>query len=128
MFAHLWSSEIDEFLAHVLASHLVATGELQRHVEVFQQESVGKKTLDALCEHLVRHRALTQWQCDQLREGKYRGFFLDDYRITEFLRTDETRDKYLAEEAKMDANRKSQQLDQARKDLTMKPKSCSLST
>lgn len=92
----LWSSDIDRFLAHLLASQLVTQSTLEQACVEWQTEWMIRKNLDSLCERLVGSDILTQWQCQQLRDGKYWGFFVDDYRIEEYLRTDGARDKYLA--------------------------------
>lgn len=51
--------------------------------------------LSAFSAHLVSI-GLTQWQCDKLRIGKWKGFFLDDYELIDFAGTEDDRRIYLA--------------------------------
>ena len=37
--------------------------------------------LAQLCEHLIAKGALTQWQCENLRAGKYKGFFVGEFKL-----------------------------------------------
>ena len=93
-----WSTDIDRFLAHLLASQLVPQSKLEATYHQWQTNYTGRRHLAAFCHQLIETDVLTQWQCEQLQEGKYWGFFIDDYRIDEYLRTDGAHDKYLASE------------------------------
>lgn len=96
MSRHPWSTDIDRFLAHLLASQLVPQSKLEETYLQWQAGYTGRRHLAGFCARLVETDLLTEWQCQQLQEGKYWGFFIDDYRIDEYLRTDDTHDKYLA--------------------------------
>lgn len=96
MSRHPWSTDIDRFLAHLLASQLVPQSKLEETYLKWQAEYTGRRHVAVFCARLIEDDLLTEWQCQQLQEGKYWGFFIDDYRVDEYLRTDDKYDKYLA--------------------------------
>lgn len=94
-----WTTDVDRLLAHALASNLVSQRDLQQAYARWHSAARGfraDKTAAAFGDYLVEHQLLTRWQCDRLRAGKYRGFFLDNYKVVEYLRKEGTDDKYLA--------------------------------
>jgi|SRR3972149_5778320 len=96
-----WSTEIDKFLAVVLASRLINFKKLKAACcEFGHKEGSNWKQNDlaALCEHLVTSNRLTLWQCKMLLKGQYKGFFLDEYKLLDYIGRDETDEIYLAEE------------------------------
>ena len=40
-------------------------------------------TVDRFCDLLIATNRLTQWQCNKLKLGKWKGFYLDDYVLLE---------------------------------------------
>jgi len=58
----------------------------------------GQAELSAFCDYLVSHGLLTRWQCERLLKGRWKGFFLDDFKILRHLGCDETCSRYAAEE------------------------------
>jgi eukaryotic-like serine/threonine-protein kinase len=53
---------------------------------VFQEESHKQNipaTVEMFCDFLIARKLLTRWQCDKLRMGKYKGFYLDNYVMLE---------------------------------------------
>ena len=57
-------------------------------------KSIGK---DLLIEHLIENGIITQWHADKLKNGKYKGFFLDKYKLLGHLGTGGMSSVYLAE-------------------------------
>ena len=76
-----WSTERDKFLALLVASRLLSVG------EVIAVLSDCDKSADVsqLCERLIAQDLLSEWQCNKLREGKYKGFFMGQYKILDQL-------------------------------------------
>jgi hypothetical protein len=40
------------------------------------------------CDFLVSTNRITAWQCGKLRQGKWKGFYLDNYVLLEWSRKD----------------------------------------
>ena len=96
-----WSFEVDKFLSLILKSGLVELEDLNAACKDFLTESsaIGhKQTFDSLCEFLISTNRITQWQCDRLKEGRWKGFFLDQYKLLNIIESDELYSYYLAEE------------------------------
>ena len=98
-----WSSVLDKFLALALASGLVGLDELRSQLSKFRQETGtpcrnDHADLTAFCNYLVERGVLTRWQCDKLLEGRFRGFFLDNFKLLEDLGQSGTWSIYAAEE------------------------------
>ena len=77
---------ITQFITLLTNSRLLAEHEVQHIAGLFQQQCQKLNitaTLDALCRLLIATERLTGWQCDKLRMGKWKGFFLDDYMLLE---------------------------------------------
>jgi serine/threonine-protein kinase len=56
---------------------------------------------DVLADYFIQAGLLTRWQCDQLLKGKYKGFFLGNYKLVDHLGTGGMSTVYLAEHALM---------------------------
>jgi hypothetical protein len=59
--------------------------------------------VDAFCQYLVARKILTLWQCEKLKEGRYKGFFIDDcaqYRILSHVRTEESFAVYMVDDTR----------------------------
>ena len=93
-----WSTDVDQFLALVLASGLVDQADLREACSDFQADRRKASALDALCRHLLSKETLTQWQCEKLRKGKWKGFFLHDYCLMGHLSVADKTSTYLARE------------------------------
>jgi eukaryotic-like serine/threonine-protein kinase len=98
-----WSTPIDRFLALTLASGLLRTDDLQNALDDFGRDAtVSADNDDALvtfCDYVIAHDILTQWQCDKLRNGQYKGFFLDGFKILDYTGTGESYSTFLAEDS-----------------------------
>lgn len=92
----IWSSEVDEFLGNALASGLAQHAALREALVEFDFSNRDHSTLNRLCAHLVGKGVLTKWQSDKLREGKYKGFYIDNYRLQDHLGVDGESSTYLA--------------------------------
>ncbi len=96
-----WSTEIDKFLALVLASKLISFKNLREACRGFGHKDGAKwddNDFAALCEYLVTSKRLTLWQCKMLLNGQYRGFYLDEYELLDYVGSEETEKIYLAED------------------------------
>ena len=87
--SHPWSSDFDEFLAILLASRLVTLEEIRNTFTDFAQETIQSMTIDELGHHLVGHDIITSWQFGKLRDGRFKGFYIDKYLLLEQIARDE---------------------------------------
>jgi hypothetical protein len=83
-----WSSDLDKFLAMALASSLAGAEDLRSWVEQFKTQRMvaayGRSIeVAAFCDYLVESGRLTRWQCKMLCEGKFRGFFMEHFKLLE---------------------------------------------
>ncbi len=84
-------------------SGLIAQDELDRRLSDFGKPNPFEPgyplgALTRLVDQLVAEGLLTIWQCDKLRDGKWKGFFLDGYKVLSHLNTDDSYSYYLAED------------------------------
>ena len=94
-------TDVEGLLALILKSRLLGRQELSAACSTFLEESstLGcEPTFETLCEFLISSNRLTTWQCDRLREGRWKGFFLDQYKLLNCFEPDEDFSYYLAEE------------------------------
>ena len=99
--SHLpWSSEIDRFLALLLASKLFKNVEsLNDAWNLFLQERNNSEepTVVSFCDHLISTNQLTSWQCKMLKNGQYKGFYFDDFKLIDLIKHEEACSFYKAE-------------------------------
>jgi eukaryotic-like serine/threonine-protein kinase len=95
-------AEFDRFLILVSASGLLKPADLQEAVEHFRQETQASSTdqcnVTAFCNVLVATGKLTTWQCGKLRDGRYKGFFLDNYKLLDNVGVKGMHSEFLAED------------------------------
>jgi hypothetical protein len=72
-----WSTDVDKFLALVVESRLIDQDNLRAACADFTTAQ-SACALDELCSHLTSKQILTEWQCKKLRQGKWKGFLIDD--------------------------------------------------
>jgi serine/threonine-protein kinase len=57
--------------------------------------------LAAFCDYLITQELLSKWQCEKLCLGRWKGYFLDKYKIIEWIDTSPNYDSnYLAEDTR----------------------------
>jgi eukaryotic-like serine/threonine-protein kinase len=101
MLSDPWSTEIDKFLALVLASRLINIKGLKEACKELGHKDGAQWSVDELaplCERLVSSNRLTLWQCKKLLNGQYKGFFVDDYKLLDYIGSEETDKIYHAED------------------------------
>ena len=92
------ATAIDKFLELLQRSGLATSSEIVAGCADFPISRKDGQGIDELCRHLVGKRVLTTWQCEKLRQGKWKGFFLDGYCLLRHLGKDETSAIYLCRE------------------------------
>lgn len=94
---------VDEFIDLVRRSKLAEEDQLSAALAKHRQEHGGELPTEAkdLAQYLIGAGLLTQWHCDKLLEGKYKGFFLGKYKLLGHLGTGGMSSVYLAEHTLM---------------------------
>jgi len=93
----------ENFVDLVRRSELVEAVDLDRALDESRNAHGGKLPEDAadLADELIEKGLLTRWHCDKLLTGKYKGFYLDKYKLLRLLGTGGMSAVYLAEHMKM---------------------------
>ncbi len=94
---------LQEFVRLVVNSGLVQADVLNEvsaavHSAVEPSNAARWDRLGLLADALVARGALTNWQCNKLREGRWRGFFLGPSKLLEYAGVTDSEGIYLAEE------------------------------
>jgi len=86
------------FIALLERSGIVAPQDLDSALQTLDN-STGDTALEleSLQRHLVESGLITQWHCEKLAAGKYKGFFLGKYKLMRHLGTGGMSTVYLAE-------------------------------
>jgi hypothetical protein len=84
MSAFPWTTDVDQFLAMVLASQLLSRNDISHQFDRFRTSSTltNAKARD-FADYLVAAGSLTRWQCDKLLNGQFKGFYLDGFKLLE---------------------------------------------
>jgi serine/threonine-protein kinase len=82
----------DQFLDFVRKSGLVDHATIEQVCNEFD----GTMELDQLCNRFIARGLLTVWQCNKLQQGKYKGFYLDNYCILKLLEIAENNSSFIA--------------------------------
>jgi eukaryotic-like serine/threonine-protein kinase len=100
-------STLDSFLDLVRRSGLVEKDQLNAVLAELSQHAGGTPPADAefVSKKLVESGLLTRWQCDNLLEGRHKGFFLGKYKLLDHLGTGGMSSVYLAEHVLMQKRR-----------------------
>jgi serine/threonine protein kinase len=96
-------STVDSFLDLVRRSGLVEKDQLNAVLADLQEQAGGSPPADAdfVAKKLVEAGLLTRWQCDNILEGRHKGFFLGKYKLLDHLGTGGMSSVYLAEHVLM---------------------------
>jgi serine/threonine protein kinase len=94
---------IDSYLDLVRRSGLVEKDQLNAVLADLEAEAGGSLPTDAdfVAKKLVEAGLLTRWQCDNILEGRHKGFFLGKYKLLDHLGTGGMSSVYLAEHVLM---------------------------
>jgi hypothetical protein len=74
-------TDLDRFLACLLDSELVDTRTLLDAIDGIRLRQYPQRGVSRLCEYFISRGALTAWQCEKLRNGRYKGFFIRQFRL-----------------------------------------------
>jgi hypothetical protein len=96
-------NDVDKFLPLLVRSGLVSRDDLDSVVKSYRDEFLPSHhchdTITALSTFLVCSGVVTCWQCDMLRRGKYKGFYLDHYVVLDSLGHDADYSYFLARDS-----------------------------
>lgn len=95
------------FIDLVKKSQLVEPDPLAASVDAFRKEHGGELPEDSglIAKWFMDRGLITQWQCDKLATGKYKGFMLGKYKLLEHLGTGGMSSVFLAEHTLMHQRR-----------------------
>ena len=93
------SISVKKFFELVQQSKLVDEAQLVTAMKDYKKSHQGKvpETASELAAELIRLELLSQWHCDKLLIGKYKGFFLGKYKLLKHLGAGGMSSVYLAE-------------------------------
>jgi serine/threonine-protein kinase len=92
------TTPLDKFLELVQKSGLASSTETVAWRAEFPFTLTDEFAVEELCLQLIGKGVLTTWQCDKLRQGKWKGFFLDGYCFLSRISMDDTSSTYLCRE------------------------------
>lgn len=76
-----------DFVKYLKASSLVQLSIIEDLEQEFETLPTDAAKIDAMCGKLIRMGLVNDWHCDQLRSGKFKGFFIDKYKLLGFLQS-----------------------------------------
>jgi len=89
---------LKQFLKQLRRCGLIEEKQLEATLDKCRQKNGGElPKLDAVAEFLINTGRITQWQCNKLLSGKYKGFFLGKYKLLKHLGTGGMSTVFLAE-------------------------------
>jgi|GEM_PF-5160195 hypothetical protein len=92
------ATSIDTFITDLRRSGLI--DELRLGLLLYEFSTTAElpfgKTVTSLATFLVGKQALTTWQVAKLREGKHKGYFLNEYVILDHIWSSSDSTRYLA--------------------------------
>lgn len=94
----MFSTPLDKFVELLQRSGLVRSEEIDSLRAEFPFTLTDQFAVDEFCRELIDKGVLTTWQCDKLRQGKWKGFFVDGYCILRHLGKDKTSAMFLCRE------------------------------
>lgn len=82
---------------HEFAKLAVSSGLLTSEREATLRADCRPEALPAYIHYLAGLGELTQWQCDKLVTGKYKGFFVEQFKLLRHLDRGPDYSRYVAE-------------------------------
>lgn len=90
--------EVRRFIECLQKSNLLTVDALRLHLRAYSKTSdQGLSDASQVGRYLVDQQLITKWHCKKLLSGRYRGFFLGDYKLLEHLGSGGMSSVYLAE-------------------------------
>jgi hypothetical protein len=89
----------DQFVTLLINSRIINEPEAMKVAAAFRagcREFDKADTREFFCDFLISTKRVTEWQCNKLRIGKWKGFHLDDYLILELVGKDNCSSSYKA--------------------------------
>ncbi len=90
---------IDQFLVLLAQSKLADETQIDALKRQFRNEYLPASdlpdTVTTFCTFVVGQGVLTPWQCEKLRNGQWKGFFLDTYALLDSIGDDHRNNYYL---------------------------------
>jgi hypothetical protein len=83
--------------AKKFADLLIASGLVREQEVTAATADFSRASAIELAAHLVSRNLLTPWQAEKLLQGKYKGYFLDDYKLLDLVDTTNVSLRYRAE-------------------------------
>ncbi|NLE38918.1 MAG: hypothetical protein GX621_12915 [Pirellulaceae bacterium] len=94
---------IEDFVDILAKSGLLGEDAIQMALRDFRNIAVDNRPsseLRAFASYLITHGQLTCWQYSRLCEGRFKGFFLDNYELRDHLDRDDRCSRYVARDVK----------------------------
>lgn len=95
-------SSLNTFSRWLVISGLVDEAAFTDLWKEFESNGINHKIegdeLAAFITFIVGKNAVTKWQCKQLLEGRYKGFYLDQYKLVDCLGFDDKCTRYVADD------------------------------
>lgn len=97
------TTSVAEFLDYTRRSDLARPEELEAVLDTLAESHGGEIPVDLaiVVAHLVDSGLITQWQCEKLQSGRYKGFFLGKYKLLGHIGSGGMSSVYLAEHLHM---------------------------
>jgi hypothetical protein len=97
----------DSFVEAAVKSGLVSRQQMAEAIAAVQVElpssSADEVRLGRLIQLTIERQLLTAWQCEKLREHKYKGFFQDHYKLLNWIVSGRALTRYVAEDTRTGA-------------------------
>jgi eukaryotic-like serine/threonine-protein kinase len=84
--------DIEQFIALMKASGLSSMHEARQLAAGFLVDCNTQgtpETVERFCDYLIAANLFTDWQCTKLRAGKWKGFYMDNYLLLEWISKDD---------------------------------------
>jgi hypothetical protein len=77
--------KIDEFAELLARSHLTTSQQANEWLELFRAECLAaddaQNAITEFCSFLIAGDRITEWQCEKLKLGRWKGFYFDDHYV-----------------------------------------------